>query len=41
MARKKKSLTPDDRARLAEALREIRRELRDVREQLELRSGKR
>jgi hypothetical protein len=41
MARKKRGLMPDDRARLAEALREIRRELRDVHERLELRSGKR
>jgi hypothetical protein len=36
----KKNLTPDERARLVAALREIRQELRQVRQQLELKLGK-
>jgi hypothetical protein len=33
----KKSLTPDDRARIAEALRDVQRELREIRERLQAR----
>jgi hypothetical protein len=36
----KKNLTPDERARLVAALREIREELREVRQQLQLKLGK-